>query len=858
MKKIIRKATAIILALEMLCCPVLSGTAAAEELLSSDPGEGEAAVGMEVLMEGDESSADPDGSELFETGVPEDMLSSEDSLPEQEEAGNTSLSGETDPSEDHVSEAGEEPLDGLSLEDGSMAETGEAPGQGTPGAVPAAPSDLLSDGEDGALSSSDLLAGGAAPVASDGERFIGYLPEVSTGSADYGESPEELLNHYIMKELYSGREDLLGQDELAAGQNSELLLYGINRLLYDKLEKEIDKVAKGSLTSTVFTISLADLELEGKTWTAAELGVESLFSDEAAKAMRDQLFDLHLVINSLLSHHPYELYWYDKTAGVKMTGGSFTVSYDQNKGEYVAAFKDAHTISFKVAQEYAASAYELKSGIGSTIQYAKKEAMNIVSKNSRASDLQKLRAYKDEICSRVSYNNAAATQNIAYGNPWQLIWVFDGDPKTNVVCEGYAKAFQYLCDMTTFSGGVSCISVMGTMHWDRGSNGAGNHMWNIVQTGGKNYLVDVTNCDEGTVGADDLLFLKPCSAGNLNDGYTFSCNGVTGSYVYDREMLDLYLPERLIIARENGETEDMPGDIPKIKSTQIYYWETVTHNSAFVYWENCGTAVDGYELSWAQNLLFTENCQTERVTGRDNFYIRGLRSSYCFVRIRTYKEYQDSMIYSRWSVPVQVNLTPPSTTSVPKTVITKLFDAGSGNLGIYWRSLGKTVDGYQIKWGQDPKLRNGVKSASYAGRNNATRSGLTNGRTYYVAIRAYQIKNGRKVYSAWSGIKSIRLSRKLKGTAFTRSSISSGGALTLSWKKVSGVSGYQIQYSENSNFTSAKSLSVQQSKNAAVIKNLKKNKLYYFRIRTYKQLSGKDRYFSGWSSTRKITIRTGR
>ena len=30
----------------------------------------------------------------------------------------------------------------------------------------------------------------------------------------------------------------------------------------------------------------------------------------------------------------------------------------------------------------------------------------------------------------------------------ELIWVFDGDSSTNVVCEGYAKAFQYLCDLS--------------------------------------------------------------------------------------------------------------------------------------------------------------------------------------------------------------------------------------------------------------------------------------------------------------------------------------------------------------------------------------------------------------------------
>ena len=35
---------------------------------------------------------------------------------------------------------------------------------------------------------------------------------------------------------------------------------------------------------------------------------------------------------------------------------------------------------------------------------------------------------------------------LPYGDPWQLIYVFDDDPDTNVVCEGYAKAFKYEAD----------------------------------------------------------------------------------------------------------------------------------------------------------------------------------------------------------------------------------------------------------------------------------------------------------------------------------------------------------------------------------------------------------------------------
>ena len=59
------------------------------------------------------------------------------------------------------------------------------------------------------------------------------------------------------------------------------------------------------------------------------------------------------------------------------------------------------------------------------------------------------------------------------------------------VCEGYAKAFQLLCDLTTFNNNIACYTVSGVM---TGATGAGNHMWNVVHMDDENsYLVDVTN-----------------------------------------------------------------------------------------------------------------------------------------------------------------------------------------------------------------------------------------------------------------------------------------------------------------------------------------------------------------------------
>ena len=57
--------------------------------------------------------------------------------------------------------------------------------------------------------------------------------------------------------------------------------------------------------------------------------------------------------------------------------------------------------------------------------------------------------------------------------------------------------------------------------------------------------------------------------------------------------------------------------------------------------------------------------------------------------------------------------------------------------------------------------------------------------------------------------------------------------LELTWKKVSGASGYQIQFNTKKSFKGAKKISVKKSKSKYIISKLKAGKKYYVRIRAY-------------------------
>ena len=309
----------------------------------------------------------------------------------------------------------------------------------------------------------------------------------------------------------------------------------------DALKGKIKEVAAGKCTSTKFSFT--------KTWTKtkAEWGITGevisggALTQQASEAIRAKL-GLDALMRKQLLEMPYELYWYNKTQGVSM-GYSVATSGDN------VTVKNL-TISMNVSQDYAKDGvneegvpiyYPLiadtaKTGAAAT---AAANALNVVAANTDKSDYGKLVSYREYIKGEVSYNTGAAGGGYPYGDPWQLIYVFDGNSTTNVVCEGYAKAFQYLCDLTfqNQDGRPSSSLVSGKMD-------GGDHMWNVVAIGGRNYLVDVTNCDTGSIGTPDRLFLCGAAENVAGKQYTVTL-GKPIVYEYDEKTVESYAPEHL-------------------------------------------------------------------------------------------------------------------------------------------------------------------------------------------------------------------------------------------------------------------------------------------------------------------------
>ena len=384
------------------------------------------------------------------------------------------------------------------------------------------------------------------------------------------------------------------------------------RAVYDQLVPEIEKIAAGQGSSSAFSLGLQ------MTFTKEELGIggdmlvlgddgQYHFSEETGAAIEkavNEVMDMDMLLNQLLAHHPYELYWFDKA----FSGGAISFQYNYGTDGQQTVTVGDFVVMMAVSQDYAVTdaatqqyyLYSPDTAKTGAATAAAAKAAEVVAANQDKGTYSKLVAYREYITNAVDYNSeAASTANYPYGDPWQLIYVFDGDPKTNVVCEGYSKAFKYLCDLTWTGSDpeVACYLPTGAMD---GGTGAGAHMWNIVSIGGVNYLTDITNCDSGTIGAPDQLFL--CGVrGGVDSGYIADLTGNTTTvYFYDDETLALYDKELVLSAAKYS---PLTFDLNQLIALARYAAGITTDKSAAIDVNNDGIISAADLTAMAQSLV---------------------------------------------------------------------------------------------------------------------------------------------------------------------------------------------------------------------------------------------------------------
>lgn len=177
--------------------------------------------------------------------------------------------------------------------------------------------------------------------------------------------------------------------------------------------------------------------------------------------------------------------------------------------------------------------------------------------------------------------------------------------------------------------------------------------------------------------------------------------------------------------------------------------------------------------------------------------------------------------------------------------IVKNYTIAKANISKFSASLSTSVYTYNKK----------AKKPSVKVKNGGTT--LVKGRDYSVSY-SKNVKVGKATVkitgkgSHYTGTITKTFTIIPKGTSISKLTKKLKG-FTVKWKKqTTQTTGYQIQYSTNKNFKSAKTKTIKKPKTIiASVSKLKRKKVYYVRIRTYRKVSGKN-YYSKWSKIKKV------
>ena len=562
----------------------------AEDVLPEDSGVTEEA-GQDTLSEG--------------AGAPEE--SGQDTLSEM-------------PAENDFTETAEEPDFSEMTEENGTSEVTEDN----------SPSEVTEDGfvettEENAFSESIPEDEGQGPAEGESVSEMpenGALPETETVTETVEEVREETdVEHEDNDQLFEEYAETVFEEAAEEAQsgaqagtstrgqkNTGDRLTGQDKVIYDALKAAALEIAGGQRESGLVEIPLADLGIDAnKEYTAEDLGLDYIYrqvdgtgdwNPAIGDAVNSMLsYDAHGIFQSLWADCPYEMYW--QKGSISYPGGlpyrKSASGYGDSWEGFVVIDSGTLTFSMRVEDKYRLnpddefSVDTSKTGAAGAASMFAQSIVNDAD-NAGLSDYDRLVYYKDRICQEVVYNEDARQNSGTYqdGGPWALIYVFDQDPDTNVVCEGYSEAFQYLCGQTQFqSSKIQVYSPTGTM---AGGTGAGPHKWNIVHMDdGLNYMADVTNSDQDSVGSDGRLFLKGIQ-GSVSDGYVLSWDEYqweegdriytrpagSVSYVYDEDTRALFTEEELILSGQDYVPGSVPPEPPTPTVDEIAAMEAVS------------------------------------------------------------------------------------------------------------------------------------------------------------------------------------------------------------------------------------------------------------------------------------------
>ena len=206
---------------------------------------------------------------------------------------------------------------------------------------------------------------------------------------------------------------------------------------------------------------------------------------------------------------------------------------------------------------------------------------------------------------------------------------------------------------------------------------------------------------------------------------------------------------------------------------------------------------------------------------------------------------------------MMLSIAVPTTTvsAATKPTMVKLSSvtaSSSTSIKIKWKKV-SGADGYVIYQKAGSGSYKKIKTITSGKTTSYTKKNLTSAKKYTYKIKAYDKSGSKKIYGAYSNIKSTYTKpAKVKLSSVTASSSTS---IKIKWKKVSGADGYVIyqkagsgSYKKIKTITSGKTTSYTNKKLSA-------NKKYTYKIKAYK-IVGSKKIYGSYSSAKSVKTKS--
>lgn len=411
-----------------------------------------------------------------------------------------------------------------------------------------------------------------------------------------------------------------------------------------------------------------------------------------------------------------------------------------------------------------------------------------------------------------NYTIAYSNSNSAAPGTYSVTVNFVGAKYTGTLSQNYTLKIYPITTLKTVSSSTDTLEIS----WNESSGAEGYYVYMATSKGGT-YKKIATLTGSATTSCiidEDLSAAK---------NYYFKIQPYSGSYKGEMSAI-LYSatkPKKVSgLKKVSQSTSSVKLSWKKVSGASGY--DIQRYNSSKKKWETIKT-VDNSTLSYTNKKLKAGTTYKYRVRAyrkNGSYYANGSASSTLSVSTK----------------PAQVKSLKNSSSTTTSIKIKWAKVTGASSYQIY------QYDSAKKKW---------KKIATVSGsKTSYTQKKLKEATSYKYKVRAYRKSNGETLYGSYSSVLTTSTA-PAKVKSLQASSIGKT-SLKLSWKKVTGASGYEIYQYNTAKKKYVKAATITKGKTVSKkLTKLKKKTTYKFKVRAYRKVSGVT-YYGSFSSVKQV------